>query len=430
MSPARSEPAQVIGSYRWRICALLFFATTISYIDRQVLAILAPTLQAELGWSESQYGFIVTAFQAAYALGLLGAGRAIDRFGTRVGYATAVAFWSLAGMAHGLVRLPLGFGLVRFLLGLGEAGNFPAAVKVVAEWFPKRERALATGLFNAGANVGALTTPLLVPWIALHFGWRWAFLLTGALGFAWVIGWLACYRPPQEHPRLSSNELAHILSDPVEPSTRISWLSLCAHRETLGLVAARFVSDPMWWFMLYWVPKFLYSKHGLALDRVGLPLIIIYMTANAGSVFGGWLSGWMIQNEWSVNASRKLAMLACALMIAPIMYTPRASSLWTAVLLMSLATAGQQGWAANLYTLVSDLFPRRTVSSVVGICGFGGAAGGMLMASAAGLILEKTGSYVPLFLLAGPAYFLALLIIHLTSPNLEAVQFGASPPGD
>jgi ACS family hexuronate transporter-like MFS transporter len=357
-------------------------------------------------------------------LGLLGAGRAIDRFGTRIGYTIAVGFWSLAGMANGLVRLPLGFGIARFMLGVGQAGNFPSAVKVVAEWFPKRERALATGLFNAGANVGALTAPLLVPWIALHFGWRWAFLLTGALGFVWVIAWLACYRPPQEHPRLSPRELAHIVSDPAEPNARIPWLSLCAHRQTIGLVLARFVSDPAWWFMLNWAPKFLYTKHGLTLNHVGPPLVIMYMAANAGSIFGGWLSGWMLQRGWSVNASRKLAMLACALMVAPVMYTPRASSLWTAVFLLSLASAGQQGWAANIYTIVSDIYPKRTVSSVVGICGFGGSAGGMLMAAATGLILQKTGSYVPLFLLASPLYFLALLIIQMTSPRLAPVQVG------
>jgi ACS family hexuronate transporter-like MFS transporter len=407
-----------IGRYRWLICALLFFATTSSYMDRHVLAVLAPTLQGEIGWSESQYGYIVTAFQAAYALGLLAVGRALDVVGVRLGYSLAAAFWSLATMAHAFAGSALGFGSARFALGFSQAANFPAAVKVVAEWFPKRERALATGLFNAGANVGSIITPLLVPWITVHWGWRWAFLFAGAIGFPWVFLWLACYRAPQDHPRVSPRELAYILSEPTEPAPRIPWLTLLARTETLGLLAARFISDPMWWLLLYWAPKFLHARHGLVLEHMGTPLVIIYMAANVGSVFGGWLSGWMIKRGRPVNTSRKLAMLACALMIAPIMYASRASHLSTAVLLLSLATAGQQGWAANIYTIVSDLYPREAVSSVVGICGFGGALGATLLASATGLILEKSGSYLPVFILGGSAYLVALLIVHLTSPKL------------
>lgn len=411
-----------MSHYRWVVCALLFFATTVNYMDRQVLAILAPALQREIGWSESEYGYIVSAFQTAYAAGLLVVGRAIDLIGTRLGYTIAVIFWSVAAMAHALARSALGFGISRFALGLGEAGNFPGAVKVVTEWFPKRERALATGVFNSGSNVGAVLAPLAVPWIALKYGWQWAFVITGAVGFTWVVLWLALYRLPHEHARVSKAELAHILSDPAEPSTRIPWLTLLAQRQTVGLVLARFISDPVWWFYLYWVPKFLYARHGITLDQIGLPLVIIYVAADGGSVFGGWLSSFLIRRGWTVNAARKTAMLACILMIAPIIFASTVSSVWSAVALLSLATAGHQGWAANIFTIVSDMYPRRAVSSVVGICGFGGSLGGMLVASATGLILEKTGSYLPVFIMAGSVYFVALGIIHLTSPRLARVN--------
>ncbi|MCX6630466.1 MAG: MFS transporter [Candidatus Solibacter sp.] len=412
----------VRSRYRWVICALLFFATTVNYMDRQVLGILAPTLQKEIGWSESQYGLIVTAFQAAYAIGLLGVGRMIDLVGTRVGYIISVIWWSLAAMAHAAARSAFGFGVARFALGLGEAGNFPAAVKVVAEWFPKKERALATGLFNAGSNVGAVAAPLLVPWLTLHYGWRWAFLVTGAVGFFWVFWWWAGYRAPQDHPRVSQNELDHIFSDPAEPTTPIPWMRLFAHRQTVGLVVARFITDPVWWFYLYWAPKFLDARHGIGLAQIGLPLVIIYVAADGGSVFGGWLSGYLLRRGWSVNAARKTAILVCISMITPIIFASYVSSSWMAVLLLSLATAGHQGWAANIFTIVSDMYPRRAVGSMVGICGFGGAVGGMLVASATGFLLEKTGSYLPIFILAGTSYFLALGIIHLSSPRLDPVK--------
>jgi MFS transporter, ACS family, hexuronate transporter len=418
--PAINVPAR--SRYRWVICALLFFATTVNYMDRQVLGILAPTLQKEIGWSESQYGLIVTAFQAAYAVGLLLVGRMIDLAGTRVGYAISVIWWSLAAMAHAAARSTFGFGAARFALGLGEAGNFPAAVKVVAEWFPRKERALATGVFNAGSNVGAIVAPLLVPWLTLQYGWRWAFLVTGFVGFFWVFWWWAVYRTPQDHPRVSQGERDHIFSDPAEPSTPIPWMRLVAHKETLGLVAARFITDPVWWFYLYWVPKFLDARHGIGLAQIGLPLVVIYVAADAGSVFGGWLSGYLLRRGWTVNAARKTAILACISMIAPIMLASHVSSSWTAVLLLSLATAGHQGWAANIFTIVSDMYPRRAVSSLVGICGFGGSLGGMLVASATGFLLEKTGSYLPIFILAGTSYFIALGLIHLTSPRLEPVK--------
>jgi ACS family hexuronate transporter-like MFS transporter len=399
---------------RWVVCGLLFFATTVNYMDRQVLAILAPGLEKEIGWSESEYGLIVMAFQASYALGLLGAGRLIDRLGAGIGYPLAVAFWSVAAMAHAAARSAFGFGVARFALGLGEGGNFPAAVKLVAQWFPKQERALATGLFNAGSNVGAIAAPLLVPWIALRWGWRWAFLIIGASGFLWTLLWLRIYRPPPEPAEANA------------PGAEVPWLALCSSRQTLGLVAARFITDPVWWFYLYWAPKFLYAKHGIALDRIGPPLVVVYLAADAGSILGGWLSSWLIRRGWTVNAARKTAIFVCAMMVAPIVFAARVSNLWTAVLLLSLATAGHQGWAANIFTIVSDIYPQRVVSSVVGICGFGGSVGGMLVAAATGFLLEKTGSYVPVFVWAGSAYFLALLVVHLASPRLEPVEvFGA-----
>lgn len=400
---------------RWGVCGLLFFATTVNYMDRQVLAILAPGLQAEIGWTESEYGLIVTSFQAAYALGLLGAGRLLDRFGVRRGYPLAVALWSVAAMAHAAARSALGFGLARFALGLGEGGNFPAAVKTVAEWFPKGERALATGLFNAGSNVGAIAAPLLVPWIALRWGWRWAFIVTGASGFLWVAVWLKTYRSP-------------VGSVPAEGGAPVSWLGLCRSRQTLGLVAARFLTDPVWWFYLYWVPKFLNSQHGITLEGIGPPLVTVYLAADVGSVFGGWLSGFLIQKGCTVNAARKWAMLACAGMVAPIVFAGWTSDMWTAVALLSLATAGHQGWAANIFTLVSDWYPQRAVSSVVGICGFGASVGGMLVSAATGFLLERTGSYVPIFVWAGTAYFVALLIIHAVSPRgrVSEIALGGS----
>lgn len=421
-APADAARGILTGRYRWVICVLLLFATAINYMDRQILGILAPQLQREIGWSEADYGLIITAFQAAYAIGLLGVGRLIDIIGTRLGYTISIVFWSLATMAHAMARSAFGFGAARFALGLGEAGNFPAAVKVVAEWFPKRERALATGVFNAGSNIGAIAAPLAVPVIALSFGWRWAFLLTGAVGFLWVVFWLAIYDVPQRHKRVTKAELEHIFRDPPEPSTRIPWSRLLLRRQSAGLVAARFITDPVWWFYLYWTPKFLYAKYGLSLDQIGLPLVIIYLAADVGSVFGGWLSGFLIGRGWSVNAARKGAILVCATMIAPIAFASQASSLWVAVALLSLATAGHQGWAANIFTVVSDMYPRRAVSSMVGLCGFGGSVGGMLVASATGFILQSTGSYVPVFAMAGCAYFVALGIIHLTSPKLAPVD--------
>ncbi|HUI79252.1 MAG TPA: MFS transporter [Bryobacteraceae bacterium] len=413
-----------IGRYRWRICALLFFVTTLNYVDRQVLGVLAPELQRVIGWNEIQYGNIVTAFQAAYAIGLLVAGGFIDRVGTRIGYAVAIGIWSLATVGHSLVQTVLGFGVARFALGLSEAANFPAAIKTVAEWFPRKERALATGIFNSGANVGAIVAPLVVPWITLRYGWQAAFLSMGALSALWVVPWIMLYRRPEEHPRLSPSELAHIQSDPVEPTVKIPWSRLIPHRQTWAFLIAKFLTDPIWWFFLFWLPKFLYARHGLTLTNLGWPLVIVYNLSMIGSVAGGWLPAKFLEMGWSLNRARKTAMLICALTVVPIMFGASVSNLWVAVALVGLATASHQGWSANLFTLVSDTFPRRAVASVVGIGGFGGAVGGMMIATFAGFVLQFTGSYVPMFIIAASAYLLALLIIHLLIPGLEPAKLG------
>jgi ACS family hexuronate transporter-like MFS transporter len=430
-----------VGYGRWIICALLFFAATINYVDRQVIGLLKPTLQTQFGWSEIDYADIVFAFQLAYGVGLLVAGRLIDRLGARVGFALAIVVWSLAAMAHaeaetiGRVAAPIlavaglaysasvaGFIVARFALGLGESGNFPAAIKVVAEWFPKRERALATGIFNSGTNVGALLTPLVVPWITLTWGWYWAFVATGALGFFWLAWWWIGYRPPDRHPRVSSAELAYIRSDPAEPSVRVPWSTLLRYRETWAFALGKFLTDPVWWLYLFWIPDFLNRNYGLDLSSVGPPLVMIYLVADAGSIGGGWLSSSLMKRGASVNRARKAAMLTCALAVIPIAFAAGARDLWVAVAIISLAAAAHQGWSANLFTLVSDTFPRQAVGSVVGLGGTAGAIGGMLIAKLTGYILQATGSYVPVFFIAASAYLIALATIHVLAPTLRPVK--------
>jgi ACS family hexuronate transporter-like MFS transporter len=413
-----------VGRFRWRICALLFAATTLNYLDRQVLGVLAPDLSRRFGWSEIDYGYIVTAFQAAYAIGLVSAGALIDKLGTRIGYALAICVWSVAAMSHALAGSALGFAAARFLLGLGEAGNFPAAIKTVAEWFPRRERAFATGIFNSGTNVGAILAPLLVPIVALTWGWRAAFLFTGVLSAIWLITWLVMYRPPGQHPKLSSGELAYIRSDPDEPTSRLPWSQLLRHRQAWAFMVAKFLTDPIWWFFLFWLPKFLNSEYGLTLTGLGPPLIAIYLLADVGSIGGGWMAGRFIKRGWSVNKSRKAAMLICAVSVVPIVVASNVSNLWVAVALIGLATAGHQGWSANVFTLTSDMFPRHAVASVVGLGGLAGAVGGMLIATFTGFLLEATGSYLPVFIMAGSAYLLALAIVHLLVPRLEPAAIG------
>jgi ACS family hexuronate transporter-like MFS transporter len=415
-----------IGRYRWTICALLFFATTISYIDRQVIGILGPTLQKDLGWDEQTFANVVSWLTIGYALGFLFAGRIMDRVGTRKGFAGAIVIWSVSAMAHALARGAASFSAARFALGLGESGNFPAAIKTVAEWFPTRERAFATGIFNAGSNVGAIVTPIMVPWIALTWGWRAAFIATGALGFVWLIAWLIVYQPPETHPKIGAAELAHIQSDPPERAFAVSWLQLLKYRQTWAFAIGKFMTDPIWWFYLYWLPKFLDARYGIKLAQVTAPLVAIYLLADVGSVYGGWLSGAFIRRGWSVNAGRKIAMLIAAVIIIPTMFAPAATNMWVAVTIVGVAAAAHQWWSANIFTLTSDMFPRFAVGSVVGIGGFFGAVGGVLFQRATGWVLQHNGSnYTPVFLACGFAYVTALLIIHLLVPRLERVTLVA-----
>ncbi len=415
-----------IGRYRWVICGLLFFATTINYVDRQVLGFLAPDLQRAIGWDEAQYGLIVTSFQGAYALSLLVIGRVMDRLGTRKGYSVAIIIWSLAAMGHAFARSAFGFGVARFALGLGEGGNFPAAIKTVAEWFPKKERALATGIFNAGSNLGPIIVPLTVPWIVSRYGWQAAFIATGAIGFIWLFLWLPLYRPPDEHPRVSAAELAHIKSDPPEPMTKVPWASLFPRRQTWAFAIGKFMTDPIWWFYLFWLAKFLDKNYHISLAKLSLPVIVVYVLADIGSIGGGWLSGMLIKRGWTVNRGRKTAMLVCALCVVPVIFASFATNMWTAVGLISLAAAAHQGWSANIFTFASDMFPRRAVGSVVGIGGMAGAVGGMLFSFTTGYVLLWTNSnYTPVFIVCGSVYLIALLIMHLLVPRLEAAKIDA-----
>ena len=426
----QTEEVSRVGRYRWVICALLFFATTINYVDRQVIGILEKDLQKIIGWTQIDYGNIVAAFNAAYALGLLVSGRLIDRFGTKLGYAVAIVIWSLAGMATSFARSAFGFGIARAALGVGEAANFPAAIKTVAEWFPKKERALATGIFNAGTNVGAIVAPLTVPWIFVTFGWQWAFILTGAIGFLWLLFWIPTYRRPEEHPKLSSQELAYIQSDPPDPpGEKITWAQLIPHRQTCAFAIGKYLTDPIWWFYLYWIPTFLRDRHNLNILAVGPPLIAIYLIADVGSIGGGWLSSSLIKRGWTVNRARKTAMLTCALLVTPIIFAAQVSNLWVAVGLIGLAAAAHQGWSANIFTTASDMFPRRAIGSVVGLGGMAGAMGGATLAVLTGYILQTTGgNYMIIFGIAASAYLVALLIIHLLAPRLDPAEDLDKPP--
>jgi MFS transporter, ACS family, hexuronate transporter len=456
----RSLSAKV-GNYRWTICGLLFFATTLNYMDRQVLALLLPTLQDSvkgIGLTQVQYGMIVSVFSFAYAVGLLLAGNTIDRVGTKKGYAGAVILWSFAAMSHFFVTVPritkklgsaahllagalehlpligksstiasigtlsgvvIGFGFARFLLGLGEAGNFPAAIKATAEWFPKKERALATGIFNSGTNIGATIAPFLVGFVVLRFGWHYAFLTTGFFALIWLVLCLTVYRPPQQDSHVSIAELAYINSDPPESAEKIPWTRLFPHRQTWAFLCGKLMTDPIWWFYLYWLPGFLHAKYGLSIARMGLPLLIIYNVCTIGSVFGGWLPSKFIGMGWSLNRARKTAMLIYACGIVPIMFIGHAPNIWVAIGLISMATSCHQTWSCNLFTLASDMFPRRAVASIVGIGGFGGACAMMFFGTFVGFILKVTDSnYVPAFILAGSAYLLAILAIQLLAPRL------------
>jgi ACS family hexuronate transporter-like MFS transporter len=398
------------SSYRWTICALLFVATTINYVDRQVLGILAPTLQRELQWTEADYGDIVSWFSFAYAFGFLVAGRVIDWIGVRRGLGIAVVAWSVAAIGHAFARTAAGFSFARAMLGASESAIFPGSIKTVAEWFPQRERALATGIFNAGTNTGAILTPLLVPWIALQWGWQWAFVVTGALGLLWLLLWIPLYRNP---PATGAS-----VTD-----ARVPWVSLFGHRQTWAFIVGKLLADPVWWFYLYWLPKFLDAKYGVKLAQVAAPIIAVYLIADVGSVGGGWLSSALIKRGWSVNRARKVTMLAMALLIMPTTLASRAPGMWAAVLIVAVAAAAHQAWSANVYTLASDMFPKSAVGSVVGIGAFAGAMGGVVFQRVTGHVLQANGSdYAPIFVVCGLAYVTAWVIIHLLAPRLEPAR--------
>lgn len=421
-SQAAATVPSRLGYFRWIICGLLLLGTTKNYMDRQVLGVLKTTLQHDFSWNEIQYGNLVSAFQIAYAAGMLLVGGLIDRLGTRLGYALAMIFWSLASMGTALASSLTGFRMSRYALGFGEAAVFPASIKAVAEWFPKKERALATGIFNAGTNVGAIITPLIVPWIVLRWGWQGAFVGIGAIGFVWLFIWLLIYRKPEDHRGVSKAELDYIRSDPQEPAGKTKWVRLFPLRQTWAFAMGKFLTDPVWWFYLFWVPGFLQSKHGLALTGIGIPIMAIYLISDVGSVAGGWLSSSLIKRGRSVNAARKIAMLICAVGVLPVVFAYHVESTLSAVLLIGLAAACHQGFSANLYTLTSDMFPVRAVGSVTGIGGMAGAIGGWLMAKVVGHVLEWTGSYMIPFAMAGSGYLLALIVIHALTPRLEPAK--------
>jgi ACS family hexuronate transporter-like MFS transporter len=418
-------PSVRVGRYRWVICALLFAATAINYIDRQTIGVLKPTLQAELKWTESSYADIVFWFQCAYAIGYLGFGPIIDRIGARLGYAVAFTVWTLAHIAHGFVHSITQFALVRFTLGLGESGGFPSSLKAVSEWFPQKERAFAVGVFNAGSNIGAIVTPLVVPAITLAWGWRAAFVATGVATFVWLIAWLAMYRSPADHKKVSASELAYIHSGEdgaaSNTSVPVSWLRLLRLKETWAYALGKFLTDPIWWLYLFWLPDFLSKRYNLDLQSFGPPLVAIYVMSDIGSVAGGWGSSKLMQSGRTANTARKTIMLICALSVTPIVFAQFVSHLWMAVAIIGLATAAHQAWSANLMTLPSDLFPRIAVGSIVGIGGTAGALGGMLMSKYNGYILDVFGSYQPIFALAGGAYIAGIAVIHFLSPRLTRV---------
>ena len=414
-----------IGYFRWTICGLLFLAATINYIDRNVVSILKQdVILTWPGWSEEYYGYIIAAFTLAYALMMLVAGALIDRIGIRKGLLIAIIWWSFAAMGHAISGTVLSFAIWRIMLGIGEAAYFPASIKAVAEWFPKKERALATGIFNAGTNIGAMVTPYLVFWIMSAMGsWRWAFIMTGALGFLWAVLWFLVYKRPQEHPRLSKTELAYIQSEPEEKIEKTPWMPLLKLKQTWAFTIAKCLTDPIWWVWLFWVPGFLKIKFGVDIESVGVPIIVIYIMADIGSIGGGWLSAIFIKKGWSVNAARKTAMLICAIAVIPVIYASMTADKWTSILLIGLACGAHQGWSANLFTLASDMFPKRAVGSVVGIGGAAGGIGGFIIANYVGGVLDKNpNNYLPIFIIAGSIYLISLVIVQFLVPKLEPAK--------
>ncbi|MGZ9736361.1 MFS transporter [Flavobacterium sp. GNP002] len=407
---------------RYGILALLFFGTTINYIDRQVIGLLKPTLEKEFNWTETDYSNIVMAFSAAYAIGLLGFGRWIDKIGTKLGYSVSVFFWSIAAVAHAFAKSTFGFGLARVGLGLAEAGNFPAAIKSVAEWFPKKERALATGIFNSGANVGAVVAPIMVPAILGAYGWQEAFVITGAIGFIWLIFWWKYYETPARQKKISKEEFDYIHSDNevvLETEAPVKWITLFKIKQTWAFIFGKLLTDPVWWFFLFWLPSYFAETFNLDLKKPSLPLVLVYTATTIGSIGGGFLSSYLIKKGWNVQRARKTTMFIIAICVLPIMLAQFTQNIWVAVGLISLAAAAHQAWSANIFTTVSDYFPKKDISSVVGIGGMAGSVGGILFPLAIGMILDHfkllgniTAGYNIIFIMCGSAYLLAWLIMH------------------
>ena len=412
-----------VSHQRWVICALLFLATVIAYVDRGVIAYLEKFLEGVIpGLNSVKYGYILAAFQAAYAIGMVVAGGLTDKLGTRKAFAIAIGLWSIAAMLPGAAFSVITFGVAMFLLGLGEAANFPACIKTVAEWFPKRERALATGIFNSGANIGNIAVPLVVPALVAAVSWRGAFVVTGAFGVVWLIFWLIYYRRPEQHPSVSKAELDLILSDPIEKIETVPWSRVLPRKETWAFAIGKFLTDPIWWFYLFWLPRYLQSTFGLSLSSNRLPLVMVYSISTVGSIAGGWISSTLLKHGKTPNVARKTAMLICAFCVMPVFAAPFMHQLWLVVAVVGLATAAHQGWSANLFTLPSDMFPKAAVGSVIGIGGMSGAVGGVLLQLATGEIVQLTNSYVPLFVIACLAYITSLIIIHFITPKLAPAQ--------
>lgn len=434
-----------IGKYRWTICALIFFATTINYLDRAVISLLKPELEVTFNWTETDYSHIVMIFQLAYAVGMLLAGRFIDKVGTKIGYAVSITLWSFAAIGHAAVRSTLGFLIARSALGLSEAGNFPAAIKATAEWFPKKERALATGIFNSGANVGAILAPLTVPFIAAKWGWQEAFVITGSFGFLWLIFWFIFYEVPSKQKRLKTPEFDYIHSDldekesvvaleegvAIEETKRVPWLTLLKYNQTWAFVVGKFLTDPVWWFYLFWLPAFLKEEYGIAGTGIAMPVAVVYTMATFGSIFGGWLPLYFIKKGWPAFKSRKVSMLLYAFLVVPVVFAQVLGTIdmWLAILIIGLACAAHQAWSANIFTMVSDMFPKKTVASVTGMGGMAGALGGILLSFAAGILFDhfkvlgnlETGYYI-MFIVCGSAYLLAWVLMHFLAPKMKRID--------
>jgi len=417
-----SSLAKPTGRLRWVICGLLFTAVVLSYVDRLVVAVLKPYLAHRYGWTETGYADLAFYFQFAYGLSYVVSGRLIDKIGARLGYSLAVSLWTVGHMLHAVFTSTAGMVWARLPLAIGEAATFPAALAAAGAWFPRRERALAIGIFNAGSNVGAIVTPVVVPWIATVMGWRMAFVLTGGLSIVWLVAWLTLYREPKQHPKLTPQELAWITSEPETVRERLPFRTLLRMRQTWAYMAGRFLIDPVWWTFLFWLPDFFNRQFGVNMMNFGPPLVVVYLLADLGSISGGWLSSHLLARHWSLNRSRKTGMLIASLCAVPIAFAADAPGLWWAVGLIGLACAGHQAFSCNLYALPGDLLPRSSTGSIIGLGGLAGAAGGMLMARSAGAILQAVGSYRPIFWFAASTYLLALLVVHLILPRYQPAQ--------